>query len=74
MCHDGLAPLFHPIGECFSVARSSYTIVIVEVTGISNSFDAKLRFIDCHKSLDSFGVGSYKVKEDFKSPSCTLEV
>ena len=43
MCHDGLAPLFHPIGECFSVARSSYTIVIVEVTGISNSFDAKLR-------------------------------
>jgi hypothetical protein len=42
MCHDDLAPLFHPIGECFSVTRSSYTIVIVEVTGIYNSFDAKL--------------------------------
>jgi hypothetical protein len=43
LCHDCLAPLFHPIGENVCFAKPSYTIEIVEVTGTLNSFDAKLR-------------------------------
>lgn len=43
LCHDCLAPLFHPIGENVYFGKPSHTIVIVEVTGIFNSFDAKLR-------------------------------